>query len=239
LKQLQLNWKLDRITRFGLPYPVAGHLTIHPGWIGAYDCTRKNPLWVAHMVSASDFQKPASKEKPSRSNSQFYADPTLPVHLRAAPADYTKSGYDRGHLIPAADLKHLSQDALDETFNMANVCPQVGAGFNRNYWARLEELTRKLVRDGDFAEALVCTGPLYLPQRRSDGRLFVEYECIGEGGRVAVPTHFFKIILAERTVPSFNNAPLHLAAFILPNGPIDEYVSFLFSWIFINTCTAF
>lgn len=150
--------------------------------------------------------------------------------------DYSNSGYDRGHLIPAADLKHLSQQALDETFDMANVSPQVGNGFNRHYWARLEEMVRQIVRDASdrghgSAEAIVCTGPLYLPQRRElDGRLFVEYECIGEGGRVAVPTHFFKVILTEAidtpasSSSSSSALPLHIAAFILPNKPIDPCV---------------
>ncbi len=100
LRQLRVDWRLDRIARFGLPYPVAGHLTIHPGWIGAYDCTRKNPLWAAQLVSATQFaqlralrsadaaNENSKKQRavPSRDNSRFYPDPTLPPHLRATPS---------------------------------------------------------------------------------------------------------------------------------------------------------
>jgi hypothetical protein len=42
-----------------------------------------------------------------------------------------KSGYDRGHMVPAADAK-ISQQAMDETFYLSNVAPQVGDGFNRH-----------------------------------------------------------------------------------------------------------
>jgi DNA/RNA endonuclease G (NUC1) len=42
-----------------------------------------------------------------------------------------KSGYDRGHMVPAADAK-ISQKAMDETFYLSNIAPQVGDGFNRH-----------------------------------------------------------------------------------------------------------
>lgn len=45
-------------------------------------------------------------------------------------ADF-KSGYDRGHMVPAADAK-ISQKAMDETFYLSNIAPQVGDGFNRH-----------------------------------------------------------------------------------------------------------
>lgn len=45
-------------------------------------------------------------------------------------ADF-RSGYDRGHMVPAADAK-ISQQAMDETFYLSNIAPQVGEGFNRH-----------------------------------------------------------------------------------------------------------
>jgi len=66
-----------------------------------------------------------------RSKSNFMEDESLPAMFRAKLQDYFRSGYDRGHMVPAADAK-LSQDAMDETFLLSNIAPQVGVGFNRH-----------------------------------------------------------------------------------------------------------
>ena len=66
-----------------------------------------------------------------RSKSQFREDEDIPKEFRAKVLDYVKSGYDRGHMVPAGDAKS-SQEAMDETFLLTNVAPQVGNGFNRD-----------------------------------------------------------------------------------------------------------
>lgn len=58
-------------------------------------------------------------------------DESIPAMFRAKLQDYFRSGYDRGHMVPAADAK-LSQGAMDETFLLSNIAPQVGVGFNRH-----------------------------------------------------------------------------------------------------------
>ena len=81
-------------------------------------------------------------------------------------SDYTKSGFDRGHLVPAADIPHdAPQKAMDETFLMTNISPQIPA-FNRGIWASFEKYVRSLCNE--FDEVFVMTGPLYLPKRESD-----------------------------------------------------------------------
>lgn len=54
-----------------------------------------------------------------------------------------------------------SQTAMDESFLMTNISPQVGAGFNRGYWSRLEGFVRHLAHQYDAV--YVVTGPLFLP----------------------------------------------------------------------------
>lgn len=55
----------------------------------------------------------------------------MPDLYKAKLSDYLRSGYDRGHMAPAADCKY-SQNAMDETFYLSNIAPQVGDGFNRD-----------------------------------------------------------------------------------------------------------
>lgn len=57
---------------------------------------------------------------------------------------------------------------MDETFLLSNMAPQVGAGFNRHYWAYLEDWCRRLT--GSFQDVYVFTVPLYLPKQDVDGK---------------------------------------------------------------------
>jgi len=72
---------------------------------------------------------------------------------------------------------------------------KVGQGFNRDKWNDLEKEVRNLVKKYD--NVWVVTGPLYLPKRESDNKSYVKYEVIGNNN-VAVPTHFFKVVLCEK-----------------------------------------
>ena len=134
--------------------------------------------------------------------------------FRAKLKDYFRSGFDRGHQVPAADAK-WSQQAMDDTFLLSNMCPQVGDGFNRDYWAHFEDFCRRLT--GRYPSVRIVTGPLYLPKRDPDGKWRVSYEVIGSPPNVAVPTHFYKVIFAEDGVPGGKVA---LGAFVLPNAVI-------------------
>ena len=219
------EWQLDAVLRYGLPWP-AENVEYHPGWVGSMDTARKVPRFCMQYVSRQNIASDTDiKALASRKDEQFFSDTLFPKHLRASPHDYTNSGYDRGHMVPAADAKYLSQQAMEHTFIMANVAPQVGKGFNRTYWARLEQFVRELVTLRCM-DAIVVTGPLFLPKKGADGRLTVSYEVIGTS-QVAVPTHFFKVIVAERcqgptSNPSTRAPPVFIAAFILPNEPIAK-----------------
>ena len=117
--------------------------------------------------------------------------------------------------MPAADAK-WSQDALDQTFLLTNMCPQVGDGFNRDYWAHLEDFCRRLTNA--YPSVRIVTGPLYLPRRDpEDGKFRVSYEVIGNPPNVAVPTHFYKVIFAEDGKTGGN---VSLGSFVLPNAHI-------------------
>lgn len=90
----------------------------------------------------------------------------------------------------------------------------MGSGFNRDSWNRLERHVRKLVKL--YPNLYVCTGPLYLPRKESDGKLYVKYEVIGDK-HVAVPTHFFKVIVGEAP-----NGKLEMESYVMPNQKISD-----------------
>ena len=61
----------------------------------------------------------------NRKQSKFRPDPSVPPSLRAENGDFWTSGWSRGHMAPAGNNKHC-QDAMDDTFLLSNIVPQVG-----------------------------------------------------------------------------------------------------------------
>ncbi len=154
--------------------------------------------WVAYELTAEEVS-----EIRARRSSRFYADRTI-AEQSAEPDDYKGSGYDRGHLAPAADMR-FSEDAMRDCFFMTNIAPQTPA-LNRGPWADLEKEIREwALRDEAL---LIVTGPIFL-----DG----EHETIGES-KVAVPDFFFKVIL-DAVSPEKKGI-----AFIMPNSNLPRKV---------------
>ncbi|KAJ5523418.1 hypothetical protein N7513_012962 [Penicillium frequentans] len=204
------------VLEYGFPGPVADEISSLP-LHGAYDRRTRNPAWVAeHITPQSLLIKNAD-----RKHSTFFEDTSIPAIFRAKLSDYFRSGYDRGHQVPAADAK-WSQEAMDGTFALSNMCPQVGEGFNRDYWAHFEDFCRNLTQK--YPSVRVVTGPLYLPHRDPDGKWRVNYEVIGTPPNVAVPTHFYKVIYGEDGTGG-PNSKVALGAFVLPNARINNQTS--------------
>ena len=199
------------VLQYGFPGPIADELSSLP-LHGAYDRRTRNPSWVAEHITPESLRM----NDADRKKSTFFEDTTIPAMFRAKLSDYFRSGYDRGHQVPAADAK-WSQDAMDGTFALSNMCPQVGEGFNRDYWAHFENFCRDLAKR--YPSVRIVTGPLYLPHRDPDGKWRVNYEVIGNPPNVAVPTHFYKVIYAEDGTNS-PTSKVALGAFVLPNARI-------------------
>ncbi|MFT4733773.1 MAG: endonuclease G [Algoriphagus sp.] len=120
--------------------------------------------------------------------------------------DYSGSGYDRGHLVPAGDFK-CCQAEMIETFSMSNIAP-FDSTLNRHAWNELEIKTRSWARK--FGTVYVITGPVFQHS----------YIYIGKQNEVSVPTHFFKVIF---TLSSNKSIPEKVIAFILPNEPVSKF----------------
>ncbi|KAF2715510.1 hypothetical protein K504DRAFT_497388 [Pleomassaria siparia CBS 279.74] len=195
--------------QYGFPGPVAD-LRPAPSLTSSFDRRTRNPAWVAEHITPQSL----AENNADRKHSVFVEDVSIPEIFRAKLKDYFRSGYDRGHQVPAADAK-WSQEAMDSTFALSNMCPQVGDGFNRDYWAHFEDFCRRLTHK--YPSVRIVTGPLYLPKREPDGKWRVTYEVIGQPPNVAVPTHFFKVILAE---DGLAGGKVAVGAFVLPNDRI-------------------
>lgn len=198
--------------QYGFPGPTVD-LATRSSLISSYSRQHRNPHWVAEHITAASLAIPNGGD---RKHSIFAEDTSIPPQFRGKLRDYFRSGYDRGHQVPAADAK-WSQDAMDATFYLSNMCPQVGEGFNRDYWAHFEDFCRRLTTH--YPSVRIVTGPLYLPKKEIDGKWRVSYEVIGNPPNIAVPTHFYKVIFGESGTV---NGPVALGAFVLPNARIPN-----------------
>ncbi|KAK9477678.1 hypothetical protein V1514DRAFT_282542 [Lipomyces japonicus] len=207
--------------KYGHPGPIVD-AQFRAEYVGAYDRRTRNPHYIIEHLTPQSVTGNKS-DQVDRKKSTFKEDESIPAKFRARLVDYFRSGYDRGHMAPAADSK-FSQDAMDETFFLTNISPQVGDGFNRDYWAHFEDFCRRLTNK--YNSVRIVTGPLFLPKKYPDGKYRISYEVIGNPPNVAVPTHFYKLIVAESpiqksTFGGSDDEPV-VGAFILPNDVIPN-----------------
>lgn len=172
------------------------------GYTLSYNSFYKTPNWVAWELTRKETEGKAERYD------KFLPDPDLP-EPRVEHSDYTRSGYDRGHMAPAADMK-WSKKAMQESFYMSNICPQ-NQKLNRDDWGDLEDACRKWARK--YGTVYIACGPIYDKSKP---------ERIGKH-QVAVPDRFFKVVL-------INNRKNPIAmGFVFPNAAhhqkLEKYMS--------------
>ncbi|KAB7494783.1 Endonuclease G, mitochondrial [Armadillidium nasatum] len=204
--------RIAQIMRFG--FPSLNNVRSMNDFVLSYDTRNRVPFWVFEHLSSSTLIKDNTVD---RSKCDFHEDTSIHEYFRSHNVDYKGSGFDRGHMAAAGNHKRCHKDC-EETFLLSNMAPQVGKGFNRDKWNDIEKYCRKL--PDKFKNVYVCTGPLYLPRLlymlENDGKLYVKYQVIGKN-HVAVPTHFFKVVVCES-----ESGNLELESFLLPNKSIDD-----------------
>lgn len=211
---------LKHSSRFGLP--SKDNIRLFNDFIISYDRRLRAPVWVLEHLTPAKLKYNADVD---RKKSNFREDATLHEYYRAKLADFQKSGFDRGHMAPAANHK-INQMALDQTFILSNISPQQPQ-FNQGGWERLETYVRWRAKR---SKNLYCvTGPLYLPMKARDGNVYVTYQVIGHN-QVSVPTHYYKVILFET-----EDNELGMEAFLMPNDKtIDDNVKLDHYRVFID-----
>lgn len=195
------------VGRYGFPLTGAD-IRFYANHTLSYDQARRTPRWVAEHISTEKLYGNADRKR-----CKFKPDPNIPVLFTARNEDYLGSGWSRGHMTPAGDNKY-SEQAMAETFYLSNIVPQNFEN-NSGFWNRLEMYCRDLTKR--FQDVWIISGPLVLPAVGADGKKTISYEVIGKDD-VAVPTHLFKVVLAQRK--GFPSETLALGAFVVPNRPI-------------------
>lgn len=146
----------------------------YEGFRVSFNKDNKTPNWVAWELLGNE-----TEGSQTRYNT-FWQDEKVegcPVTY-----DYSRSGYDRGHLCPAADQK-WSRQAMIDCFSLANMAPQDHA-LNSGAWSTLEKKERQWAKRD--SAIVIIAGPIY---EKGDTKR------IGDSG-VRVPSAFYKVIIA-------------------------------------------
>jgi endonuclease G, mitochondrial len=199
-----------------------------------FDTRTRNAVYVQHRIVVADDGDIHKKER-----LRFKEDLSVEDKYRSKLSHYHLSGYDRGHLAPAADFDDRVGHELQDSYNLCNVSPQ-NSDMNRKIWAWLEDFTRQIARAAwkkQRAVTYVTTGPLWLPRVQVGDKIF-RYNIVGIGKPptlVMVPTHFFKVIVVIK-----DDAIQQFACFVVPNetSANDKTMQdYIVSWTDLETVT--
>ena len=168
---------------------VKQQIVAHTGYTVSFNPQWNIPNWVAYDLTAEETAGVSPRAK------HFEPDPDI----RNCPTtdDYKNSGFDRGHMAPAGDMK-WDEQAMRESFYMSNICPQ-NHNLNNGDWKILEEHVRTLAARYD--KIYIACGPL----------LSGNPQTIGTTRKIAVPDAFFKVLLCCK------NNTWHAIGFIFSN----------------------
>lgn len=165
------------------------------------------PHWVYYELTKEEAENRITDRK-----NRFYAEPKIedsPNH-----SDYTHSGYDRGHLAPAADMS-FSEQAMLDSFFMTNIAPQTPE-LNRKYWLELERHARKLARE--YGSILVYTGAFTLHSPSSV-----------LNDKVSVPFYFYKMVTYKGVCDGYvmsNHSPKSFEESMVDCGFLEYILNF-------------
>ena len=152
----------------------------HTAYISYFNTKHRIPNCVIYELTATQVAQCDAPGAEKRKNYQFNADPMC----SASPqwSDYKHSGYDRGHMVPANDMK-WSKTSMEESFYMTNICPQLHA-LNDGCWRKLElAIHRWAKRD---KRLIIAAGPV----------LKNVMHTIGPDRNISVPAAFYKVVYA-------------------------------------------
>ncbi len=177
-------------------------ITTHAGYATCFNSSLMLPNWVAYELTEEETRGTV----PRPSNSPFQQDPAY-KGKQPDRKDYSRSGWDKGHLMPCADSK-WSEQVMLESFYFTNICPQ-NHDFNEKDWQKLEDKGRTIARKK--GSVFIVCGPIVTVN---------EFGKLGEN-QVVIPDYYFKAFLYR------DEGGFHSIAYIMPNKytgrPVNEF----------------
>lgn len=161
---------LENVT---IPSELTSQIKEYTGFTLSYNKDNRTPNYVVWELLGTEVGGSVSR------TDNFWPDSDIIGCTKHS--DYTGSGFDRGHMCPAADQK-WSDQAMSDCFVMANMCPQLH-DLNAGAWEKLEEKERAWAKRD--SAILIVAGPIY-----TDGEKYIEKS------NVRVPDAFFKVLIA-------------------------------------------
>lgn len=214
IEVLKLDGSISAMKNVGYPkFTKNIEILEHAGMVIGFNCDFKMASWVFHVltpdvsfgsVSRSDDFRIDGK---STCGTAQEVDYFLKSENEDGTFEYDGFGFDRGHLAPSADFR-WSQKALSESYFYSNMAPQ-RPEFNRESWASLEDLLRRIV-DKEKKQFYVITGPVL-----HDNLAVIERS----PNKLKIPEFFYKIIV---DVSAENPRGM---AFLMPNKRCEERLS--------------
>ena len=184
----------DKYSDYFEPSSTTNQIIYHDNYSLSYNEKYEQAEWVAYTLRKENLKAYQFKRP------YFIEDNKVATHS-ADWRNYRKSGYDKGHLCPAGDMK-FSKKAYDETFLTSNISPQKH-DFNSGVWNRLEQKVRYWSEK--YGEVYVVSGGVL-----TSGLITIGTE------KVAVPNYFYKIIAAKI------NGEFKVIAFLLPHKKSEK-----------------
>lgn len=184
-----------------------GEIVKHSYYTLSYNEIHEQAEWVHYKLDSIMLKRKEKRKK------NYTIDIKVPTGS-ASTNDYKFSGYQRGHLAPAADMK-MNLISVNEAAYMSNISPQA-ASFNQGIWSRLENRIRSLAKK---SELYITTG----------GILKSDLEKIGRKNKVSIPKEFYKIIYDAKNQKMF--------AYLMPNSKLDSIEKYVVTVDFIESIT--
>ena len=162
---------------------------VHTAYSFVYNEPHEQAQWVAYELTKKETNNLFER------TDKFLLDPEVKTGT-ACDKDYVGSGYDRGHLAPAADMG-WSEVTVAESFYYSNMSPQEPS-FNRGIWKKTEELVREWAIENN--SIYIVTGPVLTKGLKTIGK-----------NKVSVPKYYYKVVL------DYSDPGVKGIGFIMPN----------------------